>query len=46
METMAYARVVSLETTAGDVHKTTTSNAVGSATIKPPLPVCPASTCG
>ncbi len=33
METMAYARTVSLETTAGDVHKTTTSNAVGNATI-------------
>ena len=33
METMAYARAVSLETTAGDVHKTTTSNAVGNATI-------------
>jgi hypothetical protein len=33
METMVYARTVSLETTAGDVHKTTTSNAVGNATI-------------
>jgi len=33
METMAYARTVSLETTAGDVHKTTTSNAIGNATI-------------
>jgi len=33
METMAYARTVSLETTAGDVHKTTTNNAVGNATI-------------
>jgi hypothetical protein len=33
METMAYARAVTLETTAGDVHKTTTSNAVGNATI-------------
>jgi hypothetical protein len=33
METMSYARTVSLETTAGDVHKTTTSNAVGNATI-------------
>jgi len=33
METMPYARAVSLETTAGDVHKTTTSNAVGNATI-------------
>jgi len=33
METMPYARAVSLETTAGDVHKTITSNAVGNATI-------------
>jgi hypothetical protein len=33
MESMPYARTVSLETTAGDVHKTTTSNAVGNATI-------------
>lgn len=33
METMPYASAVSLETTAGDVHKTTTSNAVGNATI-------------
>ena len=33
METMPYARTVSLETTAGDVHKTTTSNAVGNSTI-------------
>ncbi len=33
METMPYARAMSLETTAGDVHKTTTSNAVGNATI-------------
>ena len=33
METMPYARTVTLETTAGDVHKTTTSNAVGNATI-------------
>jgi hypothetical protein len=33
METMAYAAAVRLETTAGDVHKTTTSNAVGNATI-------------
>jgi len=33
METMAYARAISLETTAGDVHKTITSNAVGNATI-------------
>lgn len=33
METMPYAKVVSLETTAGDVHKTTTNNAIGNATI-------------
>lgn len=33
METIAYARAMSLETTAGDMHKTTTSNAVGNATI-------------
>jgi hypothetical protein len=33
METITYARSMSLETTAGDVHKTTTSNAVGNATI-------------
>jgi hypothetical protein len=33
METMAYGAAVTLETTAGDVHKTTTSNAVGNATI-------------
>ncbi len=33
METMPYARTVMLETTAGDVHKTTTNNAVGNATI-------------
>jgi hypothetical protein len=33
METMTYASTVTLETTAGDVHKTTTSNAIGNATI-------------
>jgi hypothetical protein len=33
LDTMAYARAISLETTSGDVHKTTTSNAVGNATI-------------
>jgi len=38
METMAYARAVSLETTAGDVHKTTTSNTVGNATINAATP--------
>lgn len=34
METIPYANVVTLETTAGDMHKTTTSNAVGNATMK------------
>jgi hypothetical protein len=33
METMTYAGTVTLQTTAGDVHKTSTSNAVGNATI-------------
>jgi len=33
MENMTYAKTVTLETTAGDVHKTVTSNAVGNATI-------------
>lgn len=33
METIPYASTVMLETTAGDVHKTTTNNAVGNATI-------------
>jgi hypothetical protein len=33
METMTYASVVTLETTAGDVHKTTTNNAIGNTTI-------------
>ncbi|HMD47786.1 MAG TPA: hypothetical protein VKG79_01755, partial [Bryobacteraceae bacterium] len=33
METIPYASTVTLETTAGDVHKTTTNNAVGNATI-------------
>jgi hypothetical protein len=33
MENIPYARAMSLETTAGDVHKTTTSNAVGNATL-------------
>jgi hypothetical protein len=41
METMTYARTVSLETTAGDVHKTTTSNAVGNATINAATPGLP-----
>jgi hypothetical protein len=30
---MPYASSVTLETTAGDMHKTTTSNAIGNATI-------------
>lgn len=38
METMAYAKVVTLETTAGDVHKTTTNNGVGNATIRAATP--------
>jgi hypothetical protein len=33
METIPYARAMSLETTAGDVHKITTSNAVGNGTL-------------
>jgi hypothetical protein len=33
IDTMTYANAVSLETTTGDMHKTTTSNAVGNATI-------------
>jgi hypothetical protein len=33
LETIPYARSMSLETTAGDMHKTTTSNAVGNATL-------------
>jgi hypothetical protein len=41
METMAYARSVLLETTVGDVHKTTTSNAVGNATINAATPGLP-----
>ncbi len=38
METIPYARAMLLETTAGDVHKTTTSNAVGNATINAATP--------
>jgi hypothetical protein len=34
METVTYASTVTLETTAGDVHKTSTNNAVGNATIR------------
>jgi hypothetical protein len=33
LETMTYASIVTLETTAGEVHKTTTNNGIGSATI-------------
>jgi hypothetical protein len=33
METMTYAANLTLETTAGDVHKTTTNNSIGNATI-------------
>jgi hypothetical protein len=33
MDPMTYSAAISLEVTAGDVHKTTTSNAVGDATI-------------
>jgi hypothetical protein len=33
METVPYARALTLETTAGDVHKTTTNNSIGDATI-------------
>jgi hypothetical protein len=41
METMAYSPSIRLETTAGDVHKTTTSNAVGNATITAATPGLP-----
>jgi hypothetical protein len=34
METISYASTVTLQTTAGEVHKTTTNNAVGNATIR------------
>jgi hypothetical protein len=34
METLTYASTVTLETTSGDVHKTTTDNAIGNATIR------------
>jgi hypothetical protein len=33
LDSMTYARSISLEVTAGDIHKTTTSNVVGEATI-------------
>lgn len=38
METIPYASTVTLETTAGDVHKTTTNNGVGNATIRAATP--------
>jgi hypothetical protein len=41
LETMTYASTVTLETTAGDMHKTTTNNAVGNATIKAATPGLP-----
>jgi hypothetical protein len=41
METMTYAKTVMLETTAGDLHETTTSNAVGNATIDAATPGLP-----
>lgn len=34
MEAVRYANLVTLETTAGDIHKTVTNNAVGNATIR------------
>ncbi len=34
LETIPYASTVTLETTAGDMHKTTTNNAIGNATIR------------
>jgi len=34
MEIMPYGNIVTVETTAGDVHKTTTSNSIGNATIR------------
>jgi hypothetical protein len=38
METIPYAKLVTLETTAGDVHKTTTSNAIGNAEMRAATP--------
>ncbi len=34
LEIIPYAGIVTLETTAGDVHKTTTNNAIGNATVR------------
>jgi len=41
METMPYATSLTLQTTAGDMHKTTTSNTVGNATINAATPGLP-----
>lgn len=41
METVPYASTVTLETTAGDIHKIVTSNAVGNATINAATPGLP-----
>jgi len=41
MESMQYASTMTIETTAGDVHKTTTNNAVGNATLNAATPGLP-----
>jgi hypothetical protein len=41
LETMNYAAAVTLETTAGDIHKTVTNNLVGNATIHAATPGLP-----
>jgi hypothetical protein len=41
METMTYASTITLETTAGDMHKTTTNNAIGNAIINAATPGLP-----
>src|SRR5581483_7080708 len=41
METVPYAKTVTLETTAGDVHKTTTNNTVGNAVMNAATPGLP-----
>lgn len=38
METIPYSKIVTLETTAGDVHKTTTNDAVGNAEMRAATP--------
>ena len=38
METIPYSKIVRLETTAGDMHKTTTNNAVGDAEMRAATP--------